>query len=1242
MMKPLFCLPFALAVSLLHGAPDAPNDAQNDSNDDNRSTVSKLVAKWNFEADTIGTWQGTPEIDALGPQPPMFPTFKVGNKSAFFPGKDRSLVVKESDLPEAKLRFAQGETITLEAWVNVEEIKTGAYLYLIGKGRNQNKAFTGDNQNYALRIKGEEGEARLSFLFRSETTKTIKGDYHRWTALEGFIPNSGWHHVAVVYTFGKSKSLLAYLDGKDVKGKWDMGGATDNAPVTDGDDLIIGTGNGGGPGNSLRGSLDEVAIHRGKVTEALLTQRFQFVPPAPTIDPKSLIPGKVLVQICEEGVPAKNSWPALPPTVTEHYEEDVFGFVEEPNKYVDSGIRGDRANPHLLRAAAIVNLPAGKHRLLLRGRGATHLHIDGKQVLSTPFPPADSGGHGRVTEQDKYLNLGPDFRFAPPGTQETSCEFESKGGEHVIVMEHFVGGVMGKTTRRAELGESVVAISYQGSESWEVLSPGMRKVSYTDTGWQTYEAERQQHLATINTANRAEQRSKQSPYWNMRRDAANQWLASTPEVAVPESVKGFPEGNAIDRFIATKIATVSAQNKDAHQGTVDFFKDIQPLLETKCFDCHKGAKVKGGLKLDSLADALKGGKDDGAAITPHKPEASSLIARVSSTDTDAIMPPKGALLTKEEIAKLTTWIKEGANWPEMKVENVTLTTLTDDLSFLRRVTLDTVGVAPSLSEIDTFTKDTSADKRAKAIDRLLSDARWADQWMGYWQDALAENPNILNPTLNNTGPFRWWIYESLLDDKPMDLFATELVRMRGSEKLGGPAGFAMASQNDVPMAAKGTIVSTAFLGVEMKCARCHDSPAHKSSQEDLFALAAMLGQKEMEVPITSSVPMDKLHEGGRKPLIQVTLKPGSKVAPKWPFAEFCEESVALKLAQDSKDERDRLAALITAPQNERFAQVMTNRIWARFMGRGIVEPIADWEKGKPTHPELLRWLSREFVRGGYSTKHLAKIILNSQAYQRATDPQLRETSPLFTSPAPRRLAAEQIVDSLFAATGKPFSVEPASLDIDGRRDIKNSINLGQPRRSWMLTSTSNERDRPSLALPRIQAVTDVLGAFGWRGSRQDATSKRETDPTTIQPAILSNGTMGIWLTRLSDDHGITKLALKDQSVEQMVDTLFLQLLTRHPSAEEATRYVAYLTPGYDTRKNVTPKNAPSTSEQRQRVKYVSWSNHLDPVATMVRQEQELAARRGDPPTEKLNAEWRKRLEDSLWALLNAPEWIFVP
>lgn len=1230
------------ALSLLPAANEPANDAQNDSTD---ALHGKPLVKWSFDDAVVGTWQGKPKIEPQGPQQPVFPNLAKGNKAAYFSGKESALTVKESDFPEVNLRFKNGDALTIEAWVNVTDFK-GSYVYLVGKGRNRKKEFAPENQNYALRLKNEGGEARVCFLFRTESQKFDGNkDYHRWASDEGFSPGTGWHHVAVTYTFGKPDSIAGFVDGKKSKGKWDMGGTTDQPPVNDADDIVLGTGNGGGAGNTLHGWLDEVAVYREILPAPVFAQRYQFVPPPPVVDAKKLPKGRVRVEICEDGVAEANTWPSLPPRATESYDEDVFGIFEVPQKYVDTGVRGDRHNPFVLRAAANVKLPAGKHRVLLRARSAARLYVDGKQVLSLPFNNHDGSGHGHVTEQDKFLSLGPDFRFAPPGTQEITGEIVSKGKEQLIVIEQMVGGMSGKAKHRPETGEMVLAVSREGGESWELLSPGARRVEYTDSGWAAYQAERSDRLAQINTQHRAEARARCDGYWNKRREAARQWLAATPDVKVPELIKGFPAHNEVDRFIAAKIAAVSAQYTESKKGTVDFFKEVQPILETKCLDCHKGAKVKGGLKLESLADAIKGGEDDGPAITPHRPGESALLKRVTSKDEDSVMPPKGKPLTAEQIATLTKWIAEGAHWPEMKVENTAMTALVDDLAFLRRVTLDTVGVVPTLEEIAAFTADGSADKRGKVIDRLLADSRWADHWMGYWLDVLAENPNMLNPTLNNTGPFRWWIHESLLDDKPMDLFVTELVRMKGSERFGGPAGFGVASQNDVPMAAKGTIVSTAFLGVEMKCARCHDSPTGKSMQEDLFQLAAMLKTQPLEVPKTSSVPLDKISAGGRKPLIQVTLQPGTKVEPKWPFAEFCPAEAGAVLAENAKDARDLLAALITAPQNERFAQVVANRVWSRFMGRGIVEPVADWEKGRATHPELLKWLARELVRSGYSVKQLARVILNSHAYQRATDTTLREPSPLYVSPAPRRLGAEQIVDSLFCATGKPFVTEEVSLDIDGRRDLGNSISLGQPRRSWMLASTSNERDRPSLNLPRIQAVTDVLSAFGWRGARQDPVSKRDTDPNALQPAILSNGTMSIWLTRLSDDHGITRLALQDLPLDALVDTLFLKLLTRKPTADEKARYTEHLRDGYASRKMTNERSQsaimPSSSERRP-PKYVSWSNHLDPEATIVRQQQEIDARRGDPPTEKLDAGWRTRLEDVLWALLNAPEWVFAP
>jgi hypothetical protein len=321
---------------------------------------------------------------------------------------------------------------------------------------------------------------------------------------------------------------------------------------------------------------------------------------------------------------------------------------------------------------------------------------------------------------------------------------------------------------------------------------------------------------------------------------------------------------------------------------------------------------------------------------------------------------------------------------------------------------------------------------------------------------------------------------------------------------------------------------------------------------------------------------------------------------------------------------------------------MANRIWARLMGRGLVDVPWDWERSRTSHPALVRWLGRELVRSGYDFRHVARLILTSHAYGRACDPALAAPSPLFTAPARRRLAAEQIVDSAFVAVGKPFRTEDACLDIDSIRETDNSLDLGRPRRAWMLTSTSNERDRPSLALPRIQAVCDVLGAFGWRAARPDPLTDREGSANPLQPAILGNGTMGLWLTRLSDDHAITALAVEAGSPEAFVDGLFLRVLTRLPREEERRRYVALLAPGFAERLAVPVAAPPTPAPPRRPRYYVSWSNHLDADATTVRQAEEAEARRGDPPTTRLADDWRRRAEDALWSLVNAPEFLFTP
>ncbi|MSU77801.1 MAG: DUF1553 domain-containing protein [Gemmataceae bacterium] len=937
-------------------------------------------------------------------------------------------------------------------------------------------------------------------------------------------------------------------------------------------------------------------------------------------------PPKVRVEICEGGLTEKQEWPKDAPAATERFDAIAFGFFHVPFKYIDTGVRADRSIPFLLRASAEITLPAGKHRILLRARGATKLWIDGEVLLTTPFVPVLTDGHSPIPTN--YLDLGPDFRYAPPGNRERWTTFASTGKTHRIMLETIVGGKRGNGIMRSELGETVAAISLAGSETFHLIAPSM-KVAYTDAGWKVYEVAETARLKAIEAERRKKAFAKHGDEWARRRAEAKRWLDKQPPIAVPSLSKGMPAHNAIDHFLAAKIEDAFVLG-DKFKGGVDYHAEVKPILQAKCFSCHQGDKVKGKLRLDDLVSAQRGGASKTPAIVPGQPEKSELIARLIATEAMEKMPPQGPGLTAIEIDTLRKWIRGGASYDPAGLKRRPLPGLADDLTFLRRATLDTIGVLPTPSEIDAFIADVRVDKRARVIDKLLDDPRWADHWVSYWQDVLAENPNILNPTLNNTGPFRWWIHEAMLDNKPMDLFVTELVRMRGSHSYGGPAGFAMASQNDAPFAEKGVIIASAFLGVQMKCARCHDAPGHKSTQKDLFSIAAMLNEAPLAVPVTSSVPIDKIHGKDRKPLITVSLKPGTKVAPAWPFA--------LTSKADAGKSRDDLAQRITDVRNERFAQVIANRVWKRLMGVGIVEPVDDWEKGQPTHPELLTWLGREVASNGYDMKQLARLILNSHAYQRVADPMHKDADPYHIAHVPRRLTAEQIVDSLFHAVGRPMNTEEVSLDVDGARDIKNSISMGKPHRSWMFASTSNERDRPSLSLPRVQAVIDVLEAFGWRPSRPSPLTDRDVSPNVLQPALLANGVVGTWLTRLSDEHGITELALRSQSPEELVDRLFLRVYTRKLSVDERASLAEHLRPGFAERIVKSPVIVPV---KRMPPRYISWSNHLMPEASEIKIQLEAAARRGDPPTPRLTREWRERMEDVIWATLNSPEMIFT-
>lgn len=578
---------------------------------------------------------------------------------------------------------------------------------------------------------------------------------------------------------------------------------------------------------------------------------------------------------------------------------------------------------------------------------------------------------------------------------------------------------------------------------------------------------------------------------------------------------------------------------------------------------------------------------------------------------------------------------------KLEIANSKPAPLIDDYGFLRRVALDTVGRVPTVEELNQFMRDEAVERRAKAVDRFLKNPGWADHWVSYWQDVLAENPGILKPMLNNTGPFRWFIHDAFTDNKSIDRFATELILMEGSANYGGPAGFGLASENDVPLAQKAQIVAQAFMGMQLQCARCHDAPYHDFKQRDLFSLAAMLKREPQLVPLSSSIPTNSNIVIGRK--VKVTLKPGSKVPPAWTLTNAMPDEVASEILRDAKDLRERLAALITDPRNQRFARVIVNRLWKQYLGIGLVEPVDDWETAKPSHPELLDYLARELMTHDYDLKHIARLILTSHTYQREARPEAGEKPEqrLFAGPARRRMSAEQIVDSLFAAVGKKFESEEMNLDVDGRRPVKEFNNLGTPYHSWEFTSLSNERDRPALALPKAQQISDTLSTFGWRESRQGSQTVRDDSPNVLQPAALANGLLANGrITRLSDDSALTALATRsDVTLSQLTRETFLRLASRPPTPTEEKLFASYLKDGFDTRL-VVSENA--TPKARKATRPVSWSNHLNSEATKIKLEAEREARAGDPPTGRIAPAWRERMEDAVWSLVNSPEFVFVP
>ncbi len=476
---------------------------------------------------------------------------------------------------------------------------------------------------------------------------------------------------------------------------------------------------------------------------------------------------------------------------------------------------------------------------------------------------------------------------------------------------------------------------------------------------------------------------------------------------------------------------------------VDFKKEIQPLFEESCIKCHGRGKANGGWRLDTRSTALEPG-DSGVAIVVGKGAESRLLHLVAGTDPDDVMPQKGKRWTVEQVALVRAWIDQGMEWPAdvqfgrvpannlqprrpelpegrathpldrfleayAKREQIQLATPVDDATYVRRVHLDVVGLLPTPEETEAFMKDRSLLRGEAMVGRLLGDRqRYAQHWLTFWNDLLRNDYKGTGYIDGGRKPIHKWLYAGLRDNKPYDRFVRELVNPT-SDSEGFTKGIvwrgAVNASMTPPMQAAQN-VSQVFMGVNLKCASCHDSFIDDWQLSDCYGLAGVYADTSLEMVLCD--------------------KPTGKRAPlRFLFPELGSvESTAPR-----SNRLEQLARIITQPSNGRLSRTVVNRLWARLIGRGLVEPL-DVMQNVAWDPDLLDWLAEDLVAHDWNLHRTLTLILTSRAYRMPTVDVEEKAGEryVFRGPALRRLTAEQFRDALGQVTGEWFEKPEGGLE----------------------------------------------------------------------------------------------------------------------------------------------------------------------------------------------------------------------
>jgi hypothetical protein len=450
----------------------------------------------------------------------------------------------------------------------------------------------------------------------------------------------------------------------------------------------------------------------------------------------------------------------------------------------------------------------------------------------------------------------------------------------------------------------------------------------------------------------------------------------------------------------------------------------------------------------------------------------------------------------------------------------------DDGDFLRRAFLDTIGVLPTPEETRAFLADKSPGKRDALIEALLARPEFVDYWSHRWSDLLLVNSDKLPPTA--MWAYYNWIRKNVAANTPWDRFVRDLLTATGSTLDNGAGNFFIL--HDEPTRVAET-VSVAFLGFSINCAKCHNHPMEKWTNDEYYGFANLFARTRAKNGVAPDERV--IFAAPEGDLVQPLT--GRPQPPK----PLDAEPISLTAKEDR---RVPLAAWLTAPQNEHFTKTIVNRVWANFFGIGLVEAVDDIRVTNPASNEKLFKAASDFlVRNKFDLKTLMRAILQSEAYQRSSValPENVADTRYFARFYPRRLKAEVLLDAYSAVTGVPT---------DFRIDARNA-NRGLGR---MYPSGFR-----ALQLPDSNVASYFLKSFGRPERVNTCECERTSEPSMAQALHIANGeTLNDKLAKKGNR--IDQLLAKKLTNDQLVEEAYLLALSRPPGAPEKARMIQAL------------------------------------------------------------------------------------